>query len=183
MARSDVGRIKAFMSRGSDRFRPPYGKRPIDSPRQCVFAGSVNNGTYLRDETGARRFWPVECKAAVIDVDALAEVRDQLWAEAAYMYFEGKPWWLDSVKLNQDAAEEQSGRYEEDPWDELIVPWIEGRESVSVADVLTFCLEKKKDMWTQQDRNRVGRCLRAVGWTRYRSGPRGSRESRYRSAQ
>jgi predicted P-loop ATPase len=55
LARSDVGRIKAFMSRGSDRFRPPYGKRPIDSPRQCVFAGSVNHGTYLRDETLLRR--------------------------------------------------------------------------------------------------------------------------------
>jgi hypothetical protein len=60
MARSDVGRIKGFMSRGSDRFRPPYGKRPVDSPRQCVFAGSVNHGQYLRDETGGRRFWPVE---------------------------------------------------------------------------------------------------------------------------
>jgi len=183
LARSDVGRIKAFMSRGSDRFRPPYGKRPIDSPRQCVFAGSVNHGTYLRDETGGRRFWPAECKALVIDVDALAEVRDQLWAEAAHQYFEGKPWWLDSLELNRDAAEEQADRYENDPWDELIMPWVEGRESVSIADVLSFCLEKKKDLWTQQDRNRVGRCLRAMGWSRYRSGPRGSREWRYRSAE
>lgn len=179
LSRSDVGKIKAFMSRMSDRFRPPYGKRPIDSPRQCVFAGSVNHGTYLRDETGGRRFWPVKCKAPVIDVDALADVRDQLWAEATALYFDGKPWWLDSVPLNREAAEEQADRYEGDPWDELILAWAGLRESVSVAEVLTNCLEKKKDMWTQTDKNRIARCLRALGWIRYRTGPRGSREWRY----
>src|SRR5215471_655345 len=58
---SDVARIKAFMSRTTDRFRPPYGMRLVESPRQCVFAGTVNHNTYLRDETGGRRFWPVTC--------------------------------------------------------------------------------------------------------------------------
>ena len=45
LSRSEVGRIKAFMSRTTDRFRPPYGKRLIESPRQCVFAGTVNHST------------------------------------------------------------------------------------------------------------------------------------------
>lgn len=180
MSRSDIGKIKAFMSRMTDRFRPPYGKRPIDSPRQCVFAGSVNHGTYLRDETGGRRFWPVKCEAPVIDVDTLATVRDQLWAEAAYLYFDGKPWWLDSVSLHREAAEEQADRYEGDPWDDLIMEWAGIRESVSIAEVLTNCLEKKKDMWTQWDRNRVARCLRANGWMRFNAGPRHAREWRYR---
>lgn len=183
LSRSDVGKIKAFMSRMTDRFRPPYGKRPIDSPRQCVFAGSVNHGTYLRDETGGRRFWPVECKAAVIDVDALAEARDQLWAEAVSLYFDGKPWWLDSVALNREAAEEQSDRYDGDPWDELILAWAESRESVSIADVLSVCLEKKKDMWTQWDRNRVARCLRANGWRRFNARAGEAREWRYRRVE
>jgi predicted P-loop ATPase len=183
MSRSDVGKIKAFMSRMTDRFRPPYGKRPIESPRQCVFAGSVNHGTYLRDETGGRRFWPVECKAREINVDTLAEVRDQLWAEAVQLYFDGKPWWLDSVQLTREAQEEQAARYEGDPWDELIRAWAESRDSVSVADTLRLCIEKKKDMWTQVDKNRVSRSLLALGWIRYRSGPRGSREWRYRRPQ
>lgn len=180
LSRSDIGKIKAFMSRGADRFRPPYGKRPIESPRQCIFAGSVNHAAYLRDETGGRRFWPVECKAPVIDVESLAENRNQLWAEATSLYFDGKPWWLDSVALNREAAQEQAERYEGDPWDELILEWAAERESVSIADVLTMCLEKKKDAWTQWDRNRVARCLRANGWTRFNAGSRGSREWRYR---
>jgi len=180
LSRSDVGKIKAFMSRATDRFRPPYGKRTIESPRQCVFAGSVNHGTYLRDETGGRRFWPVECKAPSIDVDSLAVVRDQLWAEATALYFDGKPWWLDSMELNREASREQEERYEGDPWDELILEWAEGRETVSISEVLSSCLEKKKDLWTQWDRNRVARCLRANGWIRFKSGPRRAREWRYR---
>ena len=180
MSRSEVGRIKAFMSRSIDRFRPPYGKRLIESPRQCVFAGSVNHGAYLRDETGGRRFWPVECRAEVIDTDGLAKVRDQLWAEAAHLYFEGRSWWLDSTDLNRDAAEEQSARYEGDPWDTAILEWVDGRESVSIPEILEHCLEKKIDMWTQLDRNRVARCLRAHGWIRFRAREGERREWRFR---
>jgi len=80
LSHSEVARIKAFMSRTTDRFRPPYGMRLVESPRQCVFAGTVNHSAYLRDETGGRRFWPIACGR--IDVDALARDRDQLWAEA-----------------------------------------------------------------------------------------------------
>jgi predicted P-loop ATPase len=140
----------------------------------------VNHGTYLRDETGGRRFWPVECKAPVIDTDGLGMIRDQLWAEATYLYFEGKPWWLDSVSLNREAAEEQAERYEGDPWEELILNWVEGRESVSIPEILTHCIEKKTEMWTQMDRNRVARCLRANGWKQYKARYGDRREWRYR---
>jgi predicted P-loop ATPase len=182
MTRADVGRVKDFMGHLTDRFRPPYGQRTIKVPRQCVFAGSVNHSTYLRDETGGRRFWPVDCKAPVIDVDGLAATRDQLWAEAVFLFHEGKAWWLDSPELNQRAAEEQADRYEGDPWDELILPWVESRDSVSITEVLSYCIEKKKDTWTQADKNRVARCLRARGWERFNSGSRSEREWRYRRA-
>ena len=37
-------------------------------------------GGYLKDPTGSRRFWPVEC-LGMIDVDGIERDCDQLWAE------------------------------------------------------------------------------------------------------
>jgi predicted P-loop ATPase len=178
MSRSDVSKIKGFISRTTDRFRPPYGKRLVESPRQCVFAGSVNHSNYLRDETGGRRFWPVACTRILIE--DLARDRDQLWAEAVVRYRAGERWWLDTAELNIAAEQEQADRYEGDAWDGPIAAWIEGRQSVSIDEVLEVCLNKAKSTWTQSDKTRVARSLRALGWERYKAGPRAGREWRYR---
>lgn len=178
MSRGDVSKIKGFISRTTDRFRPPYGKRLIESPRQCVFAGSVNHSNYLRDETGGRRFWPVAC--ARILIGDLARDRDQLWAEAVARYRAGERWWLDTAELTLAAEQEQADRYEGDAWDAVIEKWIEGRDSVSIDEILTMCLDKSKGTWTQFDKTRVARCLGSIGWERYKAGPRASREWRYR---
>lgn len=200
MTRAEVSRIKAFVSRATDRFRPPYGKQVIESPRQCVFAGSVNHSTYLRDETGGRRFWPVRC--GEIDVDALARDRDQLWAEAVSQYRGGAVWWLETQELIQEAEQQQSDRYEEDPWHGLIAAWIENPQerrdqtghpvaeltsddkSVCIADILNHCIGKRQDQWTQGDQNRVARCLRALKWERFQQrNAAGGRPWRYRKAK
>ena len=83
IGRAEVSRIKAFLTRTVDRYLPPYEQYVIDVPRQCVFAGSVNPDTYLRDETGNRRFWPIRC--GTIDVDALARDRDQPFLRAQHL--------------------------------------------------------------------------------------------------
>ena len=181
LSRSEVSRIKTFMSRTTDRFRPPYGKRLIESPRQCIFAGTVNHSTYLRDETGARRFWPVVCGA--IEIDRLSRDRDQLWAEAKARFDQGGIWWLETATLIAAAAQEQANRFESDLWEELIAPWVENRTSASVSETLSCCLDKPRAQWTQVDKNRVARCFRALGWERYRERQSARLEWRYRRAE
>jgi predicted P-loop ATPase len=178
LSRSEVSRIKAFMSRTTDRFRPPYGKHLVESPRQCAFAGTVNHSSYLRDDTGGRRFWPVACGS--IDIDCLARDRDQLWAEAKARFDAGAVWWLETGELTVAAAREQADRFDGDPWEEVLARWCENRSSISVSEVLSCCLDKPKAQWAQADKNRVARCFRTLGWERYRDRQGVTLEWRYR---
>lgn len=165
MAKSEVSKVKAFMSRAADHFRPPYGRRPIDAPRECVFAGTVNHAVYLKDETGGRRFWPVKCFA--INIDALKPDKDQLWAEAVVRYRAGESWWLDSIALNAAAETEQENRLDADPWQAIIEPWSAGRENVTIAQILENCISKPAKDWCQLDKNRIARCLTVMKWERF----------------
>lgn len=88
-SKAEVNHIKAFMTRQEDRARLAYARRVSIFQRQCIFMGSTNDQKYLKDETGGRRFWPVECTLGPdeeIDTDRLARNVDQLWAEAYQMY-------------------------------------------------------------------------------------------------
>jgi predicted P-loop ATPase len=181
LGHAEVARIKAFISRTTDRFRPPYGMRLVESPRQCVFAGTVNHCTYLRDETGGRRFWPVVCGS--IDIQALQRERDQLWAEAKARFRSGASWWLETADLVRLAGDQQEARYEGDPWEEILARWLDGRESTSVAEVLQRCIDKPQSQWTQTDKIRVARCLRSQGWVRYRERQGSRLEWRYRKLE
>jgi predicted P-loop ATPase/phage/plasmid primase-like uncharacterized protein len=204
MSRAEVGTIKAFMSRRQDRFRPPYGKRLVDLPRQCVFAGSINpEGGYLKDATGGRRFWPVVC--GTIDLDALEHDRDQLWAEARDCFQRHEPWWLETRDLEALAAEQQAERYQGDAWDDPIrvyldheTEWMENGygeqrpfrrpraeplSDVSVAEVLEQALRIERGRWSQTDQNRVVRCLVSMGFKQYRTNRDHGRERRYRRSR
>jgi predicted P-loop ATPase len=195
LSRAEVSTVKAFISRRHDRFRPPYGKRLVDLPRQCVIAGTVNpEGGYLKDATGGRRFWPLVC--GEIDIEGLKRDRDQLWAEAYGRFKRGDPWWLNDRCLVDHAAEEQADRYQGDAWEEPIRNWLAkpidlGRSlpglnpqpvlDVSVGEVLENALKIESCRWTQGDQNRVVRCLTRLGFTKYRGrNTDGSRAHRYR---
>jgi len=194
MRRSEIERIKAFLTARIDHFRPPYGRRAIDAPRQGVFAASTNDETPFVDSTGNRRFWPVRC--GQIDVEAVARDRDQLWAEAYLRYVKGEPWWLDNVELNALAKAEQDERYEPGPWDSAILEWVEhpcqrderqpdghviplspwdGSEpyKVTITDVLVHCVGKAFDRITPADYHSVARCLNHAGWRRKQDRKRG----------
>ena len=161
MSRAETSAVKAFISRQEEKLRRPYGRQNEIVPRQCVFAGTTNTRDYLRDETGNRRFWPVEC--GLIDCDRLAEDREQLWAEAVELYRERAKWWIENPGVLDAAVEEQMARFQSDPWQDAIAKYTANCGAVKCEDILEHLGRKLADM-TQADRNRVGRCLKVLGF-------------------
>jgi putative DNA primase/helicase len=117
LTRASSSTAKAFIPRRHDRYRPPHGKHTISHARQCIFAGTINPpvGGYLKDTTGARRFWPVACHG-MIDRDGIERDRNQLWAEAIVRFKAGAPWWLETAELEALATAEQALRFKVDAW-------------------------------------------------------------------
>jgi hypothetical protein len=120
-----TGDLKAFMSRATDRQRDPYGRIVEEHPRRCVFVATVNEGGYLKDSTGARRFWPLELDDRV-DVTRIEADRDQLWAEAAAREAAGESHVLPQA-LWSVAAEEQARQTTDDPWSDALRAFLEAR--------------------------------------------------------
>lgn len=118
MRKMEIEVTKNFISKPIDSYRAPYGRRVGDHPRQCIFIGTTNATTFLRDDTGNRRFWPVRLyerepeKTVWDDLDEATV--DQLWAEAAVRYQAGEPLTL-GRELSGVAMEQQSEFTEEDP--------------------------------------------------------------------
>jgi predicted P-loop ATPase len=165
MSRAEVSKIKAFISRTTDRFRPPYGQRIIESPRSCVFWGTTNSDRYLKDETGGRRFWPV--KIGKIDVEGLKEARDQLWAEADILYQANVPWWITKAEIEREAEHQQRARYIGDVWEESISDYVNKNDyDVSILDVLRLGIGLELSRCGQPEQNRVARCLQHLGLVR-----------------
>ena len=82
--RKDVDILKAFLTRGTDDCRPPYGKKSMEYPRKTVFVATVNETEFLLDATGNRR-WAVVPLDANLRIDYATQIKTfdtmQFWAE------------------------------------------------------------------------------------------------------
>ena len=116
--RAETNAVKQFLSKVEDIFREPYGRRTSVYPRRCVFFGTTNESEFLRDKTGNRRFWPIDCavheptKNVFSDLSAEAP---QIWAEALTAWQLGENLYLtgEALKLAeavQEAHSEQSSK-------------------------------------------------------------------------
>ena len=168
--RSDDETRKAFLSRRVDHFRPAYGHRTLDVPRQCVLAASTNAKGWQTDASGARRYWAIAC--GHVDSDGLGRDRDQLWGEAYRRYRAGERSYLsDEEAIAQVQA--LSERREVDPWEDLVLDWVRDRLDWTTEDVLD-ALKIEVGKRNQADSRRICAILRRAGYAEMRPGPRGS---------
>ena len=127
MRKAEAETIKLFISKTSDRFRPAYGRRLQDFPRQCIFIGTTNESQFLRDATGNRRFWIVDTPndpARNLWDDLTPETVAQLWGEAVTLYGKGEKLYL-SRELERVAREVQETYEEENPRIGVVADYLE----------------------------------------------------------
>ena len=127
MRKAEAETIKLFISKQSDRFRPAYGRRIQEFPRQCIFIGTTNETQFLRDTTGNRRFWVVDTpRDPEKDLweDLTPEVVQRIWAEAVEIYRRGEKLYL-TKELAAMAREVQESYEEENPRAGLVLDYLE----------------------------------------------------------
>jgi predicted P-loop ATPase len=124
--KSEIEAQKQFVSAQVDNYRPAYGKNVAEFKRQCVFYATTNDTEPLRDNTGARRYWPVQCPGVNEGQHiGLEEEVDQLWAEAVVRYRAGESLWLDDAGLAGYAQVMQEAYSERDEWFGLIQEYLD----------------------------------------------------------
>jgi predicted P-loop ATPase len=129
-----------------------------------VFIGTTNRDTYLRDETGGRRFWPT--KAGYTDIDALARDRDQHFAEAVARYHEGAPWWPDKDFERNHIMPQQAGRYEADVWEENIADYLNNASKVTIGQIAKEALYIETPRIGTAEQRRIAAALERLNWKR-----------------
>lgn len=164
VGRAEAALLKSFITRETERYRPSHGRKEVSEPRQCVFIGTTNKDTYLRDETGGRRFWPV--KIAQIDLDALKRDRDQLFAEAVRRYRDGAEWWPGRDFEREHITPQQEARYEADVWEETVKAYLVDKSQVLISEVLRDGLFLDNGRMARAEQNRVRAALERLGWRR-----------------
>ena len=178
--KSEANRVKQFISSVKDNWVPKYIRGRVTVYRQVVFAGTTNENLYLKDWTGNTRFWPGLCgELQPIDLEALAGMREQLFAEALVLYRSGARCYPTQQEHLELFGPEQESRVVEHPWMDPVQHWLTsatvlGQKRVTSFDVLREGLSVEKSKMTVAMQQDIGRIMKALGWVRMRDpgGPR-----------
>ena len=175
---SDVQELRSFLSRGTDTVRPPYGRLPVEHPRQSIFIATTNpgpDGTYLKDETGNRRWWPVMCapRGGILDFKAFKAVRDQLFAEAVEAVKGGEAIYMDTDELRGAAADATAQRHAEHPWTEKVGDWVAGLPRGAGGEPVDFITGRQvfvdalggiDKQFTHKEARSIASAMKSLGW-------------------
>ena len=159
--------IKSFMSRRFEVWVPKYMERATRYLRRCIFVGSSNQKEFLVDETGNRRWLPVN--VAHVDTDAIESDREQLWAEAVVLFDKAGVVWKEAEDLAKDIHKEHMVH---DEWEPIIEEWlsveddgaVRGDRPLRLAEVITGAVGVFVANIDRKTEIRAGKVMRKLGY-------------------
>lgn len=162
-SKAESTRIKQVITNPVDEFRPKYGRHAQKFPRRCILVGTTNEDTYLKDPTGARRFWPI--KTNRVDVEYITEQREQFFAEALHRLNAGESWW--EVPL-EETEQEQEQRQQTDVWESVIYDFLlkHGSDEIAVRDLIVDALKIEIGRADRAIEMRCANVLKRLGWSK-----------------
>ncbi|AXF86659.1 hypothetical protein DTO96_102414 [Ephemeroptericola cinctiostellae] len=175
-SRAEATKVKGFITSRVDRYRAAFERRTEAHARSTVFIGTTNQDEYLKDPTGARRFWPVRVNDH-IDFDWLRSERDQLWAEAVTHFKSGEAWHVTAEEQRDVFTPEQAAREVQDIWLEMVAKWLSSDEMAyktsagfTVSDVLKGAINYPPDKLgnAKQESTRIVAILKSLGFIKKR---------------
>jgi predicted P-loop ATPase len=164
---ADVESLKALISRRVEIYTPKYGRKERHEPRQCLFIGTTNQDDWNRDETGARRFWPI--KVVRVNLEWLADYRDQIIAEARDAFTAGEPHWPDPNFERRVIAPQQDKRLFHDAWEDTLHAHLEWRSQITIAEAADI-IGIKSDQLDMLKQKRIAGILKKAKWEKTRPG-------------
>lgn len=182
----DVEAVKAFITRRHEQWIPKYREFATTFPRRLLFIGTTNRREFLADDTGNRRWLPMECAGVDVgegtpkaDVDAVVRDRLQLWAEARELWTCDGVQWQEAERL---AEAEHEGFRITDSWEDVVREWLEsfddldaegdgaggchGDRPLQSHEVLVGALRMDPKGIKRADEMRLGSVLGALGYER-----------------
>lgn len=147
LSRSETKQLKSIITDRYDNYREPYARKSKDHPRQCVFAMTTNEDTYLKDDTGNRRWLPVKAVSDESNIQWIKDNREQLYAEAYHRVIELKETtWEFPKELLEEA---QDARRIEDTNADMVTDWYldllpyEREQGVTIREVFNATIKKQ----------------------------------------
>lgn len=164
LSTSAVEAVKSWITLTEDEVQRKFENLMTKFPRQFVLAGTTNEDEWLNDPTGGRRFWAIKV-GGMVDIDGLAKVKEQLWAEAYHRIKAEERYWIEpDDPIYSTFVKEQSERNVSDPWFNKVFEYVKSSENVSVDSILEKCLHIHTSDWNNQTRTRINNILKILGF-------------------
>lgn len=163
----DMQKQKVFLSQTTDQVRLAYDRRKSVMPRRSIFVGTADRKEVLpNDPAGNRRYVAIELKKGCHIEKIMANVREQLWAEAKSQYEAGMRANLPRKLIAQQRKRNEDYRQTDDEFENHVAELDEGR---------FYTLNELIELWDMKfpnnyQKNRIAAAMQNHGFERTISG-------------